>query len=178
MTADTSGVQAGVWAFGEIDITSGGLGDGGAAIPAMHLPVSVLSTAPAAHMSIDQSTLSFVLTQGAMRHFPVHHQQRRPGDPELETVHSGGRIHPILDGSQAAASAVGKPLSVSTIWDQASSGMNGFGSDFFTPDHHGVYAAYTFSIPLKADIAEIVAPGFAETPMAWCRSSGTVNWYI
>ena len=31
VTADASGVQAGVWAFGEIDITSGGLGDGSAA---------------------------------------------------------------------------------------------------------------------------------------------------
>jgi len=39
--ADVSGLTTGDWAFGEVDITSADTGDGGAAIPAMHMPMAV-----------------------------------------------------------------------------------------------------------------------------------------
>ena len=44
VTADTSGIAAGDWLFGTVKFTASGDGDGGAAIPAMHMPVAVRST--------------------------------------------------------------------------------------------------------------------------------------
>jgi hypothetical protein len=177
VTADASGVQAGVWAFGEIDITTSDTGDGGATIPAMHLPVSVLSTAPAAHMSIDQSGLSFALTQGASStsQFIISNDGQVMLDWKLSTV-AGSSTQSLA--AQAVASAKGKPLSTSTVWNQSSGGASGLGSDFFSPDNHGVYVADTFSVPVKADITEIVAPGFAQDTSGLVLVAGTVHWYI
>lgn len=41
--ASSAAVTLGTWAFGEVDITTSGTGDGGAAIPDMHMPMAVLS---------------------------------------------------------------------------------------------------------------------------------------
>ena len=143
----------------------------------MHLPVSVLSTAPAAHMSIDQSGLSFALTQGASStsQFTISNDGQVTLNWKLSTV-AGSSTQSLA--TQAAASAAGKPLSTSTLWNQSSGGANGLGSDFFTPDNHGVYVADTFSVPVKADISEIVAPGFAQDTSGPVQVMGTVNWYI
>lgn len=43
--ANSAGVTDGDWAFGEVDIAATGTGDGGKAIPAMHMPVAVEASA-------------------------------------------------------------------------------------------------------------------------------------
>jgi subtilisin family serine protease len=59
ITADSGGVVTNKWAFGQVDITTGDTGDGGAAIPAMHMPLAVKAVVPTAHMSLNQSELDF-----------------------------------------------------------------------------------------------------------------------
>jgi subtilisin family serine protease len=46
IAANSAAVTQGDWAFGEVDITPSGTGDGGAAIPDMHMPMAVEASAP------------------------------------------------------------------------------------------------------------------------------------
>ncbi len=46
--ANSDAVAVGHWAFGEVDITTSGTGDGGAAVPDMHMPVAVMAASASA----------------------------------------------------------------------------------------------------------------------------------
>ena len=176
VSADSGGVKSGQWVYGEIDITTSDTGDGGAAIPAMHLPVAVESTAPSAHMSIGQSGLSFSVVQGAKgtQQFTISNDGQLTLNWKLASV-AGTSTQSIVSRLAASSAA---PLSTSTIWNQTGDGSSGFVSDFFTPDNHGVYSADTFALPVKADISQILAQGFAQAGSGPVTITGTVNWYI
>lgn len=64
VSADSGAVPVGHWAFAELDIATTDTGDGGAPIPAMHLPLAVRATVPAAHMALDTSSLDYTVTAG------------------------------------------------------------------------------------------------------------------
>lgn len=177
VSANSGGVPAATWAFGEIDITSSDTGDSGGAIPAMHLSAAVQSVAPSAHMSIDQTTLSFSVQQGASstQQFTISNDGQVSLNWNGITV--AGTSSQSLAGN-VLSPAAGRTLSTSNLWTRASAGANGFPSSFYTGNNHGVYSADVFTLPVKADIAEIVADGFAMDDSGPVSLSGTVNWYI
>jgi subtilisin family serine protease len=61
VTADTGALPKDKWAFGQVDIATSDTGDGGAAVPAMHLPLAARSTVPSAHMSIRNDELTYMV---------------------------------------------------------------------------------------------------------------------
>ncbi|HEU5399109.1 MAG TPA: S8 family serine peptidase [Gammaproteobacteria bacterium] len=177
VSADATGVAGGTWAFAEVDITTGDTGDGGKAIPAMHLPIALLSTAPAPHMSISPTSLSVSVAPGA-------------STTEQFTINNGGQIGlswkaaSVSESSALASVATILPgsrgaLSTSTVWDQEPTGSgSGFASDFHIPDGHGIYVADHFTLPVKAELSKFVADGFAQDSSGPVAITGTVNWYI
>lgn len=177
VSADATGVAGGTWAFAEVDITTGDTGDGAKAIPVMHMPVAVLSTAPAPHMSISPASLSFSVAQGA-------------STTQQFTISNGGQLGlnwkaADVSGSSALASVAAilpggrGTLSTASLWDQEATGSgSGFASDFHIPNGHGIYAADRFTLPVKAELSKLVADGFAQDGSGPVAITGTVNWYI
>jgi hypothetical protein len=174
-TAGDATVAHGKWVFAQVDLSAGhGTGDGGAAIPDMHMPVAVLSEAPQAHMQINSTALNFgtLSSVSSTQSFIISNG----GQSVLDwTVSSNGGV---LPSSSAAATA--EPVQSSgAIWTQpASSAGDGFPSTFFTQSNHGVYAADTFTLPVNAHISGIVAGGFAQDGSVVALVSGKVDWYI
>lgn len=177
VSADATGVAGGTWAYAEVDIATSGTGDGGKVIPAMHLPVALLSTAPAPHMSISSTSLSFSVAQGASatQQFTISND----GQLGLSWKASGVSASSALASVASIPPATRGTLSTSTVWDQQPTGSgSGFPSDFHIPDGHGIYAADRFTLPVKAELSKLVADGFAQDSSGPVTITGTVNWYI
>ena len=79
ISADSGAVPTDHWAFGEVDITTADTGDGGAVIPAMHMPLAVQATVPSAHMSI-HGALDYTIQAGASatQQFVISNDGQKP----------------------------------------------------------------------------------------------------
>ncbi|HEY4127629.1 MAG TPA: S8 family serine peptidase, partial [Gammaproteobacteria bacterium] len=175
LTAGDASVAHGKWAFGQVDISAaGGTGDGGAAIPDMHMPVAMKSEAPAAHMQLDSTALDFARLSKtpSTRTFTIENNGQKPLNWTLSS--NGSAV------VSASAAESNEPLqSAGSIWTQpGSSAGDGFPSTFFTQSQHGVYSADTFTVPVNAHISQIVASGFAQDGSGPVNVSGKVDWYI
>ncbi|HEY3859991.1 MAG TPA: S8 family serine peptidase [Gammaproteobacteria bacterium] len=174
-TADDASVTHGKWVFAQVDLSAGhDTGDGGAAIPDMHMPVAVLSEPPQAHMQINSTALAFgtLSSTSATQNFTISNG----GQSVLDwTVSSNGGV---LQSNSAAATA--EPVqSGGAIWTQpATSKLEGFPSTFFTQSNHGIYSADTFIVSVNAHINGIVASGFAQDSSSAVPINGKVDWYI
>ena len=85
ISADSTGVVDDHWASGQVDITTSDTGDGGAAVPHMHMPVMVRAITPAPHMSIDQTELDFTVgpSGSAALSFTISNDGQEPLDWNL-----------------------------------------------------------------------------------------------
>jgi subtilisin family serine protease len=176
ITADTGGVASGKWAFGEVDITTSDTGDGGAAIPAMHLPVAVQAVVPTPHMSIDQQEFDYSVAQGAsdQRSFTISNNGQKTLSWTLTT--NGG---PATQGNAPLGSTGVTQAPLGSLWSQPLSGSNfGYPSSYYTQSKQGVYVADTFNLPIKGSVSKIVAQGFAQDGSGPVAVSGSIGWYV
>ncbi|HLW74331.1 MAG TPA: S8 family serine peptidase, partial [Gammaproteobacteria bacterium] len=176
ITAFDTNVKQGSWAFAQVDITSSDTGDGGAAIPAMHLPLAVLSVPPTAHMSIMPAALGYTVSQGssAAQQFTISNSGQSPLDWKL----AANSDQQVLAGVPADSTGA-LLLSTGSIWNQPDSGSgNGFPSTYYTSSGHGLYVADSFDLPVKASISAIESQGFAQDKSGPVSVSGKIDWYI
>ena len=167
--ADTSNLAKDHWAFAQLDISAAGgaVGDGGAAIPPMHLTLAARAGVPSAHMQITPAELDF----------------NGNGSQQLSIVNNGqNALHWSLASSGAVTSGNASsrvPAPLSSLWDQPDAGANtGYQSSFYTELNHGIYVADDFVLPAQADINKLVAAGFAEDSNGLLSVTGEVDWYI
>ena len=134
--ADSSGVAQNKWAFGEADITASGTGDGGEAIPPMHLPVAVQSILPAPHMNIDPLSLTYNVGSGgsSSQNFTISNDGQKPLVWSLET--DGGQSnggfacnnHGMAGLSMSQKSGTVQPGKSSTVTATFAPGNQGTGT--------------------------------------------------
>lgn len=163
ITAGVTGLTSAQWAFAQIDVTSSDNGDDGQPIPAMHLPVSVEPQTPEPAMTVSPTSVSFSLNQG-------------------QSI-----SQPLTIGNAAGTAALqwslgnGSRTSVS-VWDQSGpGGGSGYGSGFFTPDKHGIYAADHFVLPVSVGVTKLVAEGFTQdgsSALDLATTATAIDWYI
>ncbi|HET7396161.1 MAG TPA: S8 family serine peptidase [Gammaproteobacteria bacterium] len=163
VTADVTGLTAAQWTFAEVDITSSDNGDDGQPIPAMHLPVSLERQLPEPVMTVSPTSLSFSLNQGQ----------------NLQSTLSIGNVTGTADLNWVFSTG---NVTGASIWNQAvSSSGQGYGSGFFTPDQHGIYAADHFVMPASGSVSELVAEGFAQdgsSALDLASTATAIDWYI